>query len=186
MDRKTEIIQHSQDLVRTIGFSAFSYQDLSDRLGIRKASIHHHFAKKEDLGIAILRSLKSSLQSYFGKVLFSDSGFEAKLDRFLSDSFLPCKDGKTCIINAFLADYNMLSDKARAELSEISEIEVKALTSILEVGLKEGVISPEGQITDLAVLLRSTIKGAIQYARVSGEDNFQTVTEQIKKSILSI
>jgi hypothetical protein len=30
-------------LIQTRGYSAFSYQDVADSLGIRKASIHYHF-----------------------------------------------------------------------------------------------------------------------------------------------
>ncbi len=37
-----------------MGYAAFSYADLSERVGIRKASIHHHFPTKEDLGTAVI------------------------------------------------------------------------------------------------------------------------------------
>lgn len=40
--------------LRTKGYSAFSYADLSEEIGIRKASIHHHFATKESLGEALV------------------------------------------------------------------------------------------------------------------------------------
>ena len=33
-----------------------SYADLAEVVGIRKASIHHHFPTKTDLAIALLRS----------------------------------------------------------------------------------------------------------------------------------
>ena len=34
------------EMIQTKGYDSFSYNDLSLRLGIRKASIHHHFPKK--------------------------------------------------------------------------------------------------------------------------------------------
>ena len=49
MDRKEQILEVATELVQTRGYSAFSYQDLSDRLGITKASIHHHFPSKEEI-----------------------------------------------------------------------------------------------------------------------------------------
>ena len=48
MDRKTQIIELATELVQSKGFDSFSYNDLSEDLGIRKASIHHHFAKKAE------------------------------------------------------------------------------------------------------------------------------------------
>ena len=50
MDRKEQILEVATELVQTRGYSAFSYQDLSKRLGITKASIHYHFPSKEVLG----------------------------------------------------------------------------------------------------------------------------------------
>ena len=45
MTRKDQILEVATELVQTRGYSAFSYQDLSDRLGITKASLHHHFPR---------------------------------------------------------------------------------------------------------------------------------------------
>ena len=43
MDRKEQIVDMASELLQTRSFNSFSYQDLSERLGITKASIHHHF-----------------------------------------------------------------------------------------------------------------------------------------------
>ena len=48
------LIRTAEQLMRTRGYSAFSYADLSESVGIRKASIHHHFPTKEDLGKALV------------------------------------------------------------------------------------------------------------------------------------
>jgi TetR/AcrR family transcriptional repressor of nem operon len=49
-----QILDLAEMLIQTRGYSAFSYQDISDALGITKASIHYHFASKADLGIAVV------------------------------------------------------------------------------------------------------------------------------------
>src|SRR5215475_10009804 len=49
-----QILDLAETLIQTRGYSAFSYQDIADALGIRKASIHYHFASKTDLGIAVV------------------------------------------------------------------------------------------------------------------------------------
>ena len=48
------ILDLAQNLIQTRGYSWFSYQDISEQLGIRKASIHHHYASKAALGTAVL------------------------------------------------------------------------------------------------------------------------------------
>jgi TetR/AcrR family transcriptional repressor of nem operon len=53
---KEQLVNEAIGLVRVRGYSAFSYADLADAVGIRKPSIHHHFPTKEDLGQAIVQS----------------------------------------------------------------------------------------------------------------------------------
>ena len=63
MTRKDQILEVATELVQTRGYNAFSYQDLSDRLGITKASIHHHFPSKEDLGIAVAEKYRAEVEA---------------------------------------------------------------------------------------------------------------------------
>ena len=54
-DTRGDIAKVALEMVQMRGFNAFSYQDVADRLGIRKASIHYHFASKEDLGLDMVQ-----------------------------------------------------------------------------------------------------------------------------------
>ena len=54
IDRKPLILDIASELLQTRSYTAFSYQDLSDRLGITKASVHHHFPSKQELLLAIV------------------------------------------------------------------------------------------------------------------------------------
>jgi len=49
-----QILDLAETLIQTRGYSAFSYQDIAEALGIRKASIHYHFPSKTDLGVAVI------------------------------------------------------------------------------------------------------------------------------------
>ncbi|WP_371915197.1 TetR/AcrR family transcriptional regulator [Pseudomonas fluorescens] len=40
---KAALLSYAQTQMRSKGYSAFSYADLAAKVGIRKASIHHHF-----------------------------------------------------------------------------------------------------------------------------------------------
>lgn len=44
-----EIIQRTNELLASGGYNGFSYADLAGLVGVRKASIHHHFPTKVDL-----------------------------------------------------------------------------------------------------------------------------------------
>jgi TetR/AcrR family transcriptional regulator, transcriptional repressor for nem operon len=48
------LLKSAEIQMRSKGYAAFSYADLSEEIGIRKASIHHHFPTKEKLGEALV------------------------------------------------------------------------------------------------------------------------------------
>ena len=53
---RASLMQTAESLLCTRGYAAFSYADLAEAVGIRKASIHHHFPAKEDLGVAVVEA----------------------------------------------------------------------------------------------------------------------------------
>ena len=50
-----EILRCARSLIIGGGYNGFSYADISGVVGIRKASIHHHFPSKIDLVRAVLQ-----------------------------------------------------------------------------------------------------------------------------------
>ncbi|MBP7647356.1 MAG: TetR/AcrR family transcriptional regulator [Comamonas sp.] len=53
-DTRALILKHAQALLLTRSYLGLSFQDLANHVGIRKASLYHHFASKEALGIALI------------------------------------------------------------------------------------------------------------------------------------
>ncbi|MFL6897289.1 TetR/AcrR family transcriptional regulator [Enterobacter roggenkampii] len=54
MSTHDSLIELTDTLIQQNGYQGFSYADLADGLGIRKASIHYHFQTKTDLGACLL------------------------------------------------------------------------------------------------------------------------------------
>lgn len=60
-DTRKLILRTARELLLTRSYLGLSFQDLADRVGIRKASLYHHFPSKEALGIAVI---EDSLQRF--------------------------------------------------------------------------------------------------------------------------
>jgi len=56
-----KILNAANSIMVQRGYSAFSYADISEAVGIRKASIHHHFPTKAGLAVAVLRAHREKL-----------------------------------------------------------------------------------------------------------------------------
>jgi TetR/AcrR family transcriptional repressor of nem operon len=63
MDNNTaaRIRETAHDLITERGYFGFSYADIAETVGIRKASIHHHFPSKVDLVVATLKEHRTRL-----------------------------------------------------------------------------------------------------------------------------
>ncbi|MFC2085831.1 TetR/AcrR family transcriptional regulator [Bacteroidota bacterium] len=184
MDRKQQIVQLAQMLVRQRGFDSFSYQDLSDHLGIRKASIHHHFPTKEDLGIALIDNMISWITHRFDEM--ENEGISAwkRLDQILVIMRTGCEHGCMCPINSLQSSAGVMSDKMRKRLDILEETELKAFVSILNKGLEEGSMSFEGEPRHMAMVTASIIKGATLYGRRHGKETFDSVISQLKRLLV--
>lgn len=54
MSTRTLLLDHAETAIRQRGYTGFSYADLAKSVGIRKASIHHHFPTKAALGLSLI------------------------------------------------------------------------------------------------------------------------------------
>lgn len=68
MDNNTavRIRETAHDLIAERGYFGFSYADIANVVGIRKASIHHHFPSKVDLVVATLKQYRAKLAEAAG------------------------------------------------------------------------------------------------------------------------
>jgi TetR/AcrR family transcriptional repressor of nem operon len=60
----SKLIEEASQLIADVGYNGFSYADLSERLGIRKPSIHHHFPSKVDLVVAVIEQQRATIQTH--------------------------------------------------------------------------------------------------------------------------
>lgn len=54
MTTRIALLDSAESAIRRRGYNGFSYADLAHDVGIRKASIHHHFPTKPDLALALI------------------------------------------------------------------------------------------------------------------------------------
>lgn len=63
-DTRRTILRTARELIQTRSYLGLSFQELADRVGIRKASLYHHFASKEALGIAVIERSAQQFQQW--------------------------------------------------------------------------------------------------------------------------
>lgn len=183
-DRKHEILEVATDLLLTRGFNGFSYQDLSERLGITKASIHHHFATKEALGIALCDQFEALYGEITSKAAAKGEGPRGMVDAMLEFGAEMAELGDRCCPGGVLqAEYSSLPPGMRARVDELFGLVHRSMTAVLEEGRKSGQFAFEGDAGDQAWHLMAAKQGALLSARVHGAAIYHAIARQIRSSL---
>jgi len=173
------------EFLKTKGFENFSYQDLANELDITKASVHHHFPKKADLGNALCDAIHDWHLRAFAKVTTSDCNSMEKLELYINGlrSFA-CGSAKVCPLSSLQADIASLPDNMRKAIKRLDEEELAFIANILEEGRVKGELSFSGSSKHQALLFVLSCKGALQYSRVHGGSIIDDAISQTKAQLL--
>ena len=182
-DTRDLILDVAQELLQTRGFNAFSYQDIADRVGIRKASIHYHFPGKEELGVALVDRFRRDGRAWASSLAARGATPKEKLEALFAyyrDTVLPTR--KICAYGIFSAEYNALPGGMRESIKKFHGAHLRWLTAVLTAGREEGIFHAGGSAEDQALLVASALQGAVQIAR-TGEDpkRYEATVEQLRR-----
>jgi TetR/AcrR family transcriptional repressor of nem operon len=154
------LIQTAENLMRTRGYTAFSYADLSETVGIRKASIHHHFPTKEDLGTAIVEEYIDRVRTEFGRIEAQHDHVIGRLEAFLHIFRSSADGGLLPLCGALAAEMSALPLSLQQLTQRFFDMQLGWLTRTLEHGIKRKEI-PEGSgAKHKAFLLLSILEGS--------------------------
>lgn len=181
-----KILKTADSLMVQRGYSAFSYADISDAVGIRKASIHHHFPSKAGLAVAVLKAHRERVLQ--GTEML-DSQIENPLARLQAyvQYWEGCIRGKTvsfCVAALLGAEMPSLPEEVQAEVHLHFTALGDWLERTLKAGVKKQVIQLQSTAATEAQGLMATVHGAMLSARaLENCDVFKIVTDAALKRI---
>ncbi|WP_373191284.1 TetR/AcrR family transcriptional regulator [Halomonas sp.] len=165
-DTRTALMDLAEHSVRSRGFDGFSYADLAEAAGIRKASIHYHFPTKANLSEALIERYQTHLQQGLAGIETTHSSAGARLEALIALYRSALHDGRTvCLCVAFSICRESLSDAVIAQVGAVRVMVLQWLTSMFELGLRDGSIAAIQDPTDEAHATLATLEGAHLAAR---------------------
>lgn len=185
-DTRTALLDLAEELLRTRSFNAFSYGDLAEGIGIRKASIHHHFPSKEDLGVALIERFKRRGMSWAGRLAEQNASPLEKLDAYFRiQSEVLDRNGMICALGILGAEFNALPERMRESYTEFVEQQLVWLSRLLAKGQKQGVFVEGTDPDDQAAWVQASLVGGLQLARGSARpDRFHAMVKTLRSSLL--
>ena len=187
-DTREQILEVTENLLRTRSFNAFSYQDIADRVGIRKASIHYHFPSKEDLGVALVKRLREEGQAWAQGLSARGASPLEKLEAACSINgiSLTSKDEEICMYGVLGVEYNTLPPRMQAAVRELQLAQHRWLKSVLREGRKQGLFQADESVTAQAAFISATLQGTMQVARTTQRPEiFASTMRQLRKALVA-
>jgi TetR/AcrR family transcriptional repressor of nem operon len=151
-----------------VGFEAFSYADLAERVGIRSASIHHHFRYKHDLVAELL--LRYRLD--FAHAANALNAIDSAPDRLVAYARLfseVAAQGRMCLCGMSAAEWSSIGDAGQDEVTAFLSEQRAWLTATLSEGLKQKVFPDDLKPGALAEVMLVALEGALLLARAGDQ-----------------
>ena len=185
-DTRSEILDVALDMVQRLSISGVSFQELANRVGIKKGSMYYHFESKDDLSIAIMDRACEDLKASF--IRGRDKSATRQLRYFFAIYIRYIGPGhKICPGGAFAAEWEQQSAPVQQSVTRIFTVQQKGLSQIIEAGLKQGEFTGHGQsAAELACWILSCLQGAVLVSRVEQQQMSFDACIKVIESYLTI
>jgi TetR/AcrR family transcriptional regulator, transcriptional repressor for nem operon len=178
MDTRERILDSAQRLTQTRSFHGFSFQDIADEVGVRKASLYHHFESKDDVAVAMLQRAAESVTAQFKKAEGREprERLEAYFDLFRQ---IHGKAERMCPGGSFAAVFDAVSSPVQASLHRFAKMHVDWLEEVVRDGVEQGQFTIGDQRPrDVAAQILASIQGALLTGRLSSDRHVLAVVAE--------
>jgi TetR/AcrR family transcriptional regulator, transcriptional repressor for nem operon len=172
------ILSSARTLITSGGYNGFSYADIAEVVGIRKASIHHHFPSKVDLVQTLVARYRETAQESLA-ALENNVRDPLEVLNFYADYWARCIEDASrpfCVCAMLASELPSLPPEVAVEVTAFFRLISSWLTSVMERGAKEGVLNLSNLPHVEAEAFMACVHGAMLSARAYGKPEvFATV-----------
>jgi TetR/AcrR family transcriptional repressor of nem operon len=167
-DTKTSILNSAERAARMRGFDGFSYADLSSDVGVSKASIHHHFATKAVLAVALMQRYHTDLEAACAEIDQEHTTGAARLVALITRYQDALNDGRSlCLCVSFSTSTESLSTEIIIEMNRFRSMMLAWLSKTFIQGKDDGTIQYVVDPVSEAAATLPLLEGAQLTARVA-------------------
>jgi TetR/AcrR family transcriptional repressor of nem operon len=163
---REQLLEAAETLVQENGWSAMSFQKLADAVGLKKPSVFHHFASKEDLARALIKRCLTTYGARYGEVLSGkDLNEPAKLREIARIFEEGLRENHLCLLGALSSACGSYSDGLKSELQTTTRLALNRYAKVFEEGRNAGTLRFEGSPEHAAAAFLAMLQGLQIVAR---------------------
>jgi len=167
-DTRTQLLTEGEAVVRSQGYAGFSYADLTGRVGIRKASIHHHFPAKEDLGVALVEAYTERFTAALADINAATADAPGCLEAYAGLYRSGLQAGQGCLCGVLASELKGLPDSIRAGVRRFFDLNADWLEGVIAAGQADGRFRSDLDARSQAMAVLASLEGAMLVGRALG------------------
>ncbi|ESW81980.1 TetR/AcrR family transcriptional regulator [Mesorhizobium sp. C280B] len=162
-----DILACARSLIVAGGYNGFSYADIADVVGIRKASIHHHFPSKVDLVRTLVARYREETEAGMANVELHESDPLEQLRIYAGywEACIANASAPFCICALLASELPVLPKEVGLEVRAHFRSLSAWLTSVMERGARHGQFRLMSTPRAEAEAFMATVHGAMLSAR---------------------
>lgn len=164
VDTRQLILDKSEVLVRTRGYTAFSYADLAADLGVTKASVHYHFATKETLVLAIFTRCIARGRDALAQMMRDHTDARDRLRAYANSFLFSVESGMMPVCGTLANERMVLPESTYPLIQDFFQMQIDWLTGVITDGIAAGVIAPPQPPEQAAMVIFSALEGGTMIA----------------------
>jgi TetR/AcrR family transcriptional repressor of nem operon len=162
-----KILDIAQSLIIVGGYNGFSYADISAAIGIRKASIHHHFPTKVELVVVLVDRYRQQAEAGLTLLEKQHPNPVDRLQSYLNFWQTCVRDASQsfCVCAMLASEMPMLPQEVAARVRGHFDRLARWLTTMLQAGAEQDLFRLDRQPEEKAQMLMASVHGAMLSAR---------------------
>ncbi len=138
---RENILAAARSAAQARGYGGLNFRELAEDVGIRAASMYHHFPSKADLGAAVAKRYWEDSANRLNALLANSSDPIQSLRDYPDTFRKPLEsDNRMCMCSFMAAEYDDLPEAVKKEVQTFADVNVAWLAKVL---IAAGVVSPE-------------------------------------------
>ncbi|MBP7066289.1 TetR/AcrR family transcriptional regulator [Ferrovibrio sp.] len=132
LNSKEAILAAAKQTAQAHGYGGINFRDLADQVGIKAASVYHHFPSKAELGAAVARRYWQDLATVLDAMLAEAQDAAACLHRYPGIFRRALENGnRMCLCSFMAAEYDDLPEAIKLEIRAFGDVNVAWLSKVL-------------------------------------------------------
>ncbi|WP_375309457.1 TetR/AcrR family transcriptional regulator [Bradyrhizobium sp. A5] len=166
-----DILACARTLIIAGGYNGFSYADIAEVVGIRKPSIHHHFASKVDLVRTLVSRYREEAQAGLAALERNIPDTREQLENYVAywEACITDVTAPFCVCALLASELPILPEEVALEVRAHFRFLASWLTSVMERGKRKGRLRFSDTARVEAEGFMATIHGAMLSARAYGD-----------------